>query len=145
MAMSEVQESFEGRPVLIKHKEFAFFHPAAYVLAQIASDIPILLFQVSHFSIVLYFMTGLKVSASAFFTYWVVVFAITMCITAMFRAIAAGFRTFNDASKVSGLALSVTVTYAGFLVYKPQMHPWFVWLYWINPLGKQAATVGTSS
>lgn len=24
--------------------------------------------------------------------------------------------------------------YTGYMIPKPQMHPWFVWLYWINPL-----------
>jgi len=24
--------------------------------------------------------------------------------------------------------------YAGYMIQKPQMHPWFVWLYWINPV-----------
>ncbi|KAG5979011.1 hypothetical protein E4U43_006966, partial [Claviceps pusilla] len=45
MSMSEVTESFVGRPVLVKHKSFAFFHPAAFCLAQIAADIPVILVQ----------------------------------------------------------------------------------------------------
>ena len=78
LAMSEVTASFSGRPVLIKHKDFAFFHPAAFCIAQIAADIPVLLVQISLFSLVLYFMVGLTMSASAFFTYWVVVFSSTI-------------------------------------------------------------------
>lgn len=78
LSMSEVTESFAGRPVLIKHKHFAFFHPAAVCIAQIAADIPVLLFQISIFSVVLYFMVGLTLSAGAFFTYWVLLLATTM-------------------------------------------------------------------
>lgn len=78
LAMAEVTESFTGRPVLIKHKSFAYFHPAAFCIAQIAADVPILLIQVSVFSIVLYFMVGLTTTAAAFFTYWILVFAVTM-------------------------------------------------------------------
>lgn len=78
LAMSEVNESFSGRPVLIKHKGFAYFHPAAFCLAQIAADIPVLLFQVSMFGLVLYFMVGLSISAGAFFSYWIIVFTTTM-------------------------------------------------------------------
>ncbi|KAK9364429.1 ABC-2 type transporter-domain-containing protein [Lipomyces kononenkoae] len=47
MSMSEVTDSFRGRPVLLKHKSFAFFHPAAFCIAQIAADVPVILFQVS--------------------------------------------------------------------------------------------------
>lgn len=78
LSMSEVTDSFTGRPVLLKHKSFSFFHPAAFCIAQIAADIPVILFQVSIFSVILYFMVGLTASADAFFTFWVVVVATTM-------------------------------------------------------------------
>lgn len=46
LAMSEVTDSFAGRPVLTKHKAFAFYDPAAFCIAQIAADVPIILIQV---------------------------------------------------------------------------------------------------
>ncbi|KAL2857263.1 ABC-2 type transporter-domain-containing protein [Aspergillus pseudoustus] len=134
LAMAEVTESFQGRPVLIKHKSFAYFHPAAFCIAQIAADIPVLLFQVSIFAIVLYFMVGLEMTAAAFFTFWFVVFVTTMAMTALFRAVGAGFKTFDDASKVSGFLISALIMYTGYMIRKPEMHPWFVWIYWIDPL-----------
>ncbi|KAL8967502.1 MAG: hypothetical protein Q9183_002892, partial [Haloplaca sp. 2 TL-2023] len=134
MALSEVTDSFAGRPVLAKHKAFAFFHPAAFCIAQIAADLPVLLFQVSQFSLVLYFMVGLKVSASAFFIYWVTLFAVSMCITAVMRAIGAVFSTFDGATKLSGFWFSALIVYTGYFIPKTQMHPWFVWIYWIDPL-----------
>lgn len=78
LAMSEVTESFSGRPVLVKQKGFAYFHPAAFCLAQIAADIPVLLFQISIFGLIVYFMVGLTMSASAFFSYWIIIFTTTM-------------------------------------------------------------------
>ncbi|KAH8801491.1 ABC-2 type transporter-domain-containing protein [Xylogone sp. PMI_703] len=134
LAMSEVTDSFTGRPVLIKHKRFALYHPGAFCIAQIAADIPVLLIQVSQFCIVLYFMVGLKQDAGAFFTFWVLVFSTAMCMTALFRAVGAAFTTFDGASKVSGLIIMASILYTGYQIYKPQMHPWFVWIYWINPL-----------
>ncbi|KAL4905523.1 hypothetical protein BDW74DRAFT_17685 [Aspergillus multicolor] len=134
LAMSEVTDSFQGRPVLIKHKQFGLFHPAAFCLAQIAADIPVLIFQVSIFALPLYFMVGLDMDAGKFFTFWVLVFATTMAMTAVFRACGAAFRTFDAASKVSGFLISATVMYTGYMIRKPEMHPWFVWIYWIDPL-----------
>lgn len=78
VAMSEVTDSFVGRPVLAKHKSFAFFHPAAFCIAQITADIPQLLVQITAFSVILYWMVGLAASAGQFFTLWVVVFAAAM-------------------------------------------------------------------
>ncbi|KAI4093844.1 MAG: hypothetical protein LQ344_002582 [Seirophora lacunosa] len=134
MALSEVTDSFAGRPVLAKHKAFAFFHPAAFCIAQIAADIPVLLFQVSHFSLVLYFMVSLRLSASAFFIYWVTLLATAICMAAVMRAIGAVFSTFDGATKLSGFWFSALITYIGYFIPKNRMHPWFVWIYWIDPL-----------
>ena len=78
VSMSEVTDSFTGRPVLLKHKSFAMYHPAAFCIAQIAADIPIILLQVTTFSVVEYFMAGLTRTASHFFTFWIVLVAITI-------------------------------------------------------------------
>ncbi len=129
LAMSEVTDSFSGRPVLAKHKAFALYHPAAFCIAQIAADIPVMLIQISHFSIVMYFMVGLKADAATFFTFWILVFATAMCMTACFRAIGAAFSTFDAASKVSGFLIGALIMYTGYMIRKPQMHPWFVWIY----------------
>lgn len=134
MAMSEVTDSFSGRPVLAKHKDFAFYHPAAFCLAQITADIPILATQITSFSLIVYFLVGLTSTAGAFFTYWIVLFALSMSMTALFRLIGASFQGFDDASKVSGFTISALITYAGYMIPKTDMHPWFVWIYWINPL-----------
>ncbi|KAL1860169.1 hypothetical protein Plec18170_002118 [Paecilomyces lecythidis] len=134
LAMSEVTDSFTGRPVLVKHKSFAFYHPAAFCLAQIVADIPIILFQTTILALPVYFMVGLVTTAASFFTYFAVVFVLTMCMTAMFRMVGACFGDFDDASKVSGLLMLASAMYSGYMIPKPSMHPWFVWLYWINPL-----------
>ncbi|KAF2024223.1 ABC transporter [Setomelanomma holmii] len=110
MAMSEVTDSFFGRFILAKHKNFAFYNPAAFCIAQITADVPILLIQVTPFIIVLYWMT------------------------AFFRMIGAAFPNFDAASKVSGFSVTALILYIGYQIAKPAMHPWFVWIYWINPL-----------
>lgn len=133
-ALSQVTDSFAGRPVLAKHKSFAFYHPAAFCLAQIVVDIPILFFQSAQFCIILYFLTGLRPEAGAFFTFFAIIFVLAMCMVSVFKAIGAAFPTFDSANKLSGLWFSAVVIYTGFFITKTQMHPWFVWIYWINPL-----------
>jgi ABC-type multidrug transport system permease subunit/ABC-type uncharacterized transport system ATPase component len=56
------------------------------------------------------------------------------CMTALFRSIGATADTFDGASKISGLFITATIMYTGYLIKKPNMHPWFVWIYWIDPL-----------
>ncbi|GES57400.1 ATP-binding cassette transporter [Aspergillus terreus] len=133
VAMSEVTESFKGRPVLVKHKGFGFYHPAAFCLAQITADFPVLLFQCTIFAIVMYFMVGLKVDAAAFFTFWVTLFTTILCITALFRLCGAAFSSFEAASKISGTAVKGIVMYAGYMIPKPHIKNWFLELYYTNP------------
>lgn len=134
MAMSEVTDSYAGRPILAKHKNFAFFNPAAFCIAQVTADIPIIFVQVTGFVIILYWMTALKATAAAFFTAWFIVYITTFVMTAFFRMIGAAFKNFDAASKISGFSVTASILYIGYQIPKPDMHPWFVWIYWINPL-----------
>lgn len=133
-AMSEVVDSFSGRLMVIKHGGFAFHHSAAFCVGQITADIPISFVQVTIWSLIVYFMVGLQMSAGGFFTYWVVLFASIMCGTALFRAVGATFRTFDSASQISGYVVTVMAMYAGYQIQYSQMHPWLGWLYWLNPV-----------
>lgn len=134
LSMSEVTNAFGARPVLAKHRGFALYHPAAFCLAQIAADLPLIIMQVTLFALPSYWMTGLKPTGEAFMTYWIITISVTMCMTAMFRAIGAAFSSFDAASKVSGFLMNALIIYTGFLIPRPMMHPWFAWLFWINPL-----------
>ncbi|KAK7419585.1 hypothetical protein QQX98_003176 [Neonectria punicea] len=125
-AMSEVVDSFTGRPVILKHRSFAFFHPAATCASQISADIPIVLIQITAWSLIVYFMVNLTPSAGAFFTYWLILVMNNLCSIAMFRAIGAASRTFDGASKISGYVIGAMAM--------TQMRPWLDWLYWLNPL-----------
>jgi ABC-type multidrug transport system ATPase subunit/ABC-type multidrug transport system permease subunit len=134
LALGEVTDSFTGRPVLAKHRSFALYHPAAFVIAQIVADLPILMFQVGHFSIVLYWMVGLKATAAAFFTFLLISYVNALTMTQYFRAVGAAFPTFDAATKVSGLTFVSLFMYMGYMIAKPQMHPWLSWIYYINPM-----------
>jgi ATP-binding cassette subfamily G (WHITE) protein 2 (SNQ2) len=127
LTQSEVTDSFTGRPVLAKHRSFALYNPIAWCTAQIIVDIPILVFQISVFSLIEYFMVGLTMEASRFFIFWFIVFSATTCMTALFRAVGAGSKNFDDAAKIAGVLVLSLLLYVGYMIPKPEMHPWFVW------------------
>ncbi|KAL4784857.1 ABC-2 type transporter-domain-containing protein [Aspergillus varians] len=134
LSISEVTSSFAARPVLAKHHGFALYHPAAFCFAQIAADLPLTLMQVTLFTLPVYWMTGLKATGEAFMMYWITTISVTMCMTALFRAIGAAFSSFDTASKVSGFLMLTLIMYTGFLLPVPNMHPWLAWIFWVNPL-----------
>lgn len=54
--------------------------------------------------------------------------------TALFRAVGAASTTFDAASKISGFLVGALIIYTGYMIQKKHMHPWFVWIYWIDPM-----------
>ena len=112
-SMSETTASFSGRPILTRHKLFGLYRPTAFCVANAVTDIPIVLVQVSVFSIVIYFMSALQMDAGKFFTFWIVTIASTLCFTQMFRTVGALFKNFGAAAQVSGLLSTIFFVYGG--------------------------------
>ncbi|KAI1655780.1 ABC-2 type transporter-domain-containing protein [Daldinia decipiens] len=132
MALAEQTAAFESKPILLKHKNFSFYRPSAYALAQTVVDIPLVFIQVFLFDIIIYWMAGLSATPSQFFISLLILWIITMTTYAFFRAISALFKTLDDATKVTGVAIQVIIVYTGYLIPPSSMHPWFSWLRWVN-------------
>ncbi|CAK7222792.1 hypothetical protein SEUCBS140593_005023 [Sporothrix eucalyptigena] len=131
--MSETTASFMGRPILDRHKRFGFYRPTAFCIATAITDIPVVLVQVTLFSIVIYFMSALQMNAGKFFTFWIITNASTLCFLQFFRAIGALCNNFGVASQLTGLCSTIFFVYGGYLIPFGRMHPWFRWIFYLNP------------
>jgi ATP-binding cassette, subfamily G (WHITE), member 2, PDR len=52
----------------------------------------------------------------------------------IYRSVAASTKTVSQALAIAGVVTLIIVIYAGFVIPRPLMHPWFKWLSWINPV-----------
>ncbi|KAJ6049546.1 uncharacterized protein N7446_007126 [Penicillium canescens] len=134
LALAELTATFESRPILMKHKSFSFYRPAAYALAQVVVDVPLVLIQVVLFDVVVYFMANLARTASQFFINLLFIFALTMTMYSFFRALGALCASLDVATRLTGVAIQALVVYTGYLIPPWKMHPWLKWLIWINPV-----------
>ncbi|KAF2020985.1 ABC drug exporter AtrF [Aaosphaeria arxii CBS 175.79] len=134
LALAELTSAFESRPILLKHKSFSFYRPAAYAIAQTVVDVPLVLIQVFIFDIVVYFMAHLQRTASQFFISLLFLWILTMTMYAFFRAIGALVGSLDVATRITGVAIQALIVYTGYLIPPNKMHPWFSWLRWINPV-----------
>jgi len=132
-SLSETTASFMGRPILVRHKRFGFYRPTAFCIANAITDIPVVMVQVTCFSLILYFMSNLQVDAGKFFTFWIVVNASTLCFIQLFRMVGALCGRFGTASQVSGLLSTIFFVYSGYLIPYKKMHVWFRWIFYLNP------------
>ncbi|KAL7914249.1 ABC-2 type transporter domain-containing protein [Trichoderma velutinum] len=133
-AISEINNLYSQRPIVEKHASYAFYHPATEAAAGIAADIPIKFVTASVFNIILYFMSGLRRTASQFFIYYLIGYVSIFVMSAIFRTMAAITRTVSQAMSLAGILVLALVIYTGFTITVPEMHPWFSWIRWINPI-----------
>ena len=133
-AIAEINNLYSQRPIVEKHKSYAFYHPATEAIAGIVFDIPLKFLQAVAFNVVLYFMAGLRREPSQFFIFFLVNFTSTFTMTAVFRTVASLTKTISQAMAFSGVLVLAIVVYTGFVVPVKYMHPWFSWICFINPV-----------
>ncbi|KAL6824697.1 ABC-2 type transporter [Trichoderma sp. SZMC 28015] len=132
LALAEMTAAFTSKPIMLKHKSFSFYRPAAYAVAQTVVDVPLVFIQIVLFNTIIYFMAHLSRTASQYFIATLILWLVTMVTYAFFRCLAAWCPTLDEATRVTGVAVQILIVYTGYLIPPSQMHPWFSWLRWIN-------------
>jgi len=76
-AIAEINSLYSQRPIVEKHKSYAFYHPWTEAMAGIVLDIPVKFLQAVAFNIILYFLAGLRRKPSQFFIFFLINFIST--------------------------------------------------------------------
>ncbi|TIB86116.1 ABC multidrug transporter [Wallemia mellicola] len=134
LQLPELFDAVNGRVIIQRQREFAFYRPSAVVFARAIVDIPILFCCVTLMSIIVYFLASLQYTAGQFFIYYLFVFITAMSLTQFYRAVAALSPTFNEAIRFSVCALNIAVVFVGYVIPRTDMPSWFKWISYINPL-----------
>lgn len=137
LQLSELMKAVSGRAVVARHRDYAFYRPSAVSIARVVVDFPVILVQVCIFSVIMYFMCSLDVTAAKFWIYLLFVYTMTMCMTSLYRMFAALSPTIDDAVRFSGIALNLLIIYTGYVIPKTQLlsnYIWFGWIFYINPI-----------
>lgn len=131
LQLSESYEAVAGRPIINRHKTFAFYRPAAVSISRALVDIPFLAIQCIVSTVIIYFLSSLRVNAGAFFIFLVYTFLCAYNLTALYRAFAAFSPGFNEAIRFSVLGLNLIIIFVGYVIRRPQMN-WLIWLNYVN-------------
>ncbi|SJX65131.1 probable SNQ2-ABC transporter involved in multidrug resistance [Sporisorium reilianum f. sp. reilianum] len=133
-AFNELPTQMGGRPVLFKQMNYAFYRPAALSLAQTFADIPLSISRIILFSIILYFMAGLRRTAGAFFTFFLFVYFGYLAMSALFRLFGTVCKSYDVAARLAAVIISALVVFAGYVIPRDAMYRWLFWISYINPL-----------
>ncbi|KAH6627524.1 ABC-2 type transporter-domain-containing protein [Chaetomium tenue] len=133
-AIAEIDSLYAQRPIVEKHASYAFYHPATEAAAGIVADIPVKFASAVVFNLIVYFLAGLRRTPDQFFLFFLVSFVATFVMSAVFRTLAAITKTVSQAMALAGVLVLALVMYTGYIIPVPQMHPWFSWIRWLNPI-----------
>ncbi|EKG22387.1 ABC transporter-like protein [Macrophomina phaseolina MS6] len=131
---AEVSAQFSQRPIVEKHKSFAMYHPFIDALATMMTQWPLKLANVAIFSVIIYFLANFKREAGPFFLFTLFNFLISVTMSGFFRTVATLVDTVEAGLGFAGLLMLPLAVYAGYVIPRPSMHPWFKWISYMNPI-----------
>ncbi|KAI1406119.1 ABC-2 type transporter-domain-containing protein [Hypoxylon fuscum] len=140
-AFSELGSTMTGRPIVNKHKAYAFHRPSALWIAQIFVDMAFSAVQILVFSIIVYFMTGLTRTAGSFFTFYLLILVGNIAMTLYFRIIGCLSPDFDYAIKFAVVTVTLFILTSGYLIQYQSQQVWLRWIFWINALGLSFASL----
>lgn len=130
----EILTLYAQRPIVEKQSRFAFYHPSAEAIASMLCDVPYKMINSVTFNIPLYFITGLRQDAGAFFTFWIFSVVTTFTMSMVFRTIASVSRSLSQALVPAAILILGMVIYTGFTIPTRNMLGWSRWMNYINPI-----------
>ena len=86
------------------------------------------------FNLTLYFMTDLRRTPGAFFTFYLFSFVCILAMSMIFRTIGALSRSLAQAMAPAAILILALVIYTGFAIPVRDMHPWFRWINYLDPV-----------
>lgn len=97
-------------------------------------DLPNKIITSIFFNLTIYFMTNLRRTPESFFTFYLFSFVLILTMSMLFRSIGALSRTLAGAMAPASVLILALVIYTGFTVPIRDMHPWFRWINYIDPV-----------
>ncbi|KAJ5765834.1 ABC multidrug transporter A-2 [Penicillium odoratum] len=130
----EIMTLWQQRPIVEKHYKYALYHPSAEAISSYIVELPSKLLIAIFFNIIIYFIADLRRTAGHFFIFFLFSFTTTLVMSNLFRWIGAASRAMAQAMVPSSIFMMMLVIYTGFAIPTRDMHPWFRWLNWLNPI-----------
>lgn len=130
-SMSEFGNTFDQRPLILKHKRYQLYRPIAYAFGLNMTDVVWKIAAISY-NIPLYFLTGFQRTAPSFFIWFLAVYVEHLALSMFFRSVAVFSPNMHRAVLPVGIFFNMYVLYTGLYVPVPQMQSWLGWLRYLN-------------
>eukprot|EP00891_Asterochloris_glomerata_P009650 jgi/Astpho2/9650/Aster-03918 len=132
--IAEMSMTVERLSVFHKQRNNHFYDAFSFVMPGTIMRLPYSLLEAVVWTVLSYFPVGLAGQPDRFFMFLVVCFLMHSWSVSLFRMIGALARNIVVANAIGSLAMLGIFLMGGFVIAKPNIHPWVVWIYWANPL-----------
>ncbi|CAI5462083.1 unnamed protein product, partial [Closterium sp. Yama58-4] len=126
----------DERQVVEKQLGARFYRSTSYVIASTICNFPFSLAEVLIYGPLVYWLTGMSAAdgGAHFFLFLLLLLAVDVMGATLIRLIASVSSSREMASSLAGLMVITFLLFTGFLLTKPNIPPWWIWMYYINPL-----------
>lgn len=125
---------WDDRPIIDKHVQYGFYHAFTEAIASVLCDLPNKVVLTLMFNLPLYFLSNLRRTPGAFFTYYLFGFMSLLNGSVIYRSIGSMSRTLAGSQPGGALFAMLMILYSGFVVPIQDMRPWLKWFSYINPV-----------
>ncbi|KAL5487493.1 SNQ2_3 [Sanghuangporus weigelae] len=133
-SMGEISSLYAQKPIVHRQASAAMYRPFVEAVALTIVDIPITVTRLLLFSVIIYFLVGLQRTAGQFFTFYLLIFVVSLLMKSIYRSSAAGTHREALAHSISGISTLALALYTGYTVPKVAMIGALRWFTYINPL-----------
>ncbi|CCD22990.1 ATP-binding cassette sterol transporter AUS1 NDAI_0A08370 [Naumovozyma dairenensis CBS 421] len=133
LSLAEMPAGFQRQPVVSKQAKLHFYYFWVETLATTVFEYLFKLILVFIFSILLYFLAHLQYNAARFFIFLLFLALYNFAMVSLFSLTTMLAPTLSIANLFAGILLLAIAMYASYVIYLHDMHPWFVWIAYLNP------------
>jgi len=123
----------EERAVYYRERASKTYSVFPVNMAIMWAELPYLFISTGIFMPIYYFMVGFDPSPANFFFYWLIFFTWCSMKTFFGQFLAAFFPNVQIAQVIGSSLVSIWNTFCGFLIPRPNIPAFWIWLYWLSP------------
>ncbi|XP_048546731.1 ABC transporter G family member 48-like isoform X2 [Triticum urartu] len=131
---SELQLTIKILPTFYKQRDFLFFPPWTFGLANIILKVPVSFVEAGVWVVLTYYVMGFAPSAGRFFRQLLAFFVTHQMAMALFRFLGAILKSMVVANTFGMFVQLIIFIFGGFIIPRGDIRPWWIWAYWASPM-----------
>jgi len=133
-AQSRIPEIFNLRTVYFREHQSNMYSPRAYYMARFCADVPYNTLEVLIFTVILYFVVGLRTDDGGIHlgAFYLCLFTLRLCAYAFIETCANATPVAEAATALVAVSFTIFMLFAGFLIPKTSIPKAWLWMYYAS-------------